>query len=218
MAKNYSVLLFDLDGTLTDSGPGIINSFEYAIRKMGNDVPDKSQLRRFVGPPLEESFGKILGYSPEDTQKAIVYYREAYFEQGGVLENEVYPGIIELLDALKDHGKRLVIATSKSVKGTDIVLDHFDLRKYFEFVARPNGEDVITKTDVIDHALEQCGVTDKANALMIGDRHYDISAAKTVGIDSVGVLWGYGSREELETAGATYIVEKAEEVLSIVEL
>lgn len=212
--KDYKTYLFDLDGTLTDSGPGIMNSFEYATAKMGKPVTDRAQLRRFVGPPLADSFGKALGYSEEDTQKAITLYREYYFNHGGALENEVYPGITELLDNLKKSGKKLAIATSKTAPGTKLVLEHFGLNKYFDVVATANDTDVLTKTDVIRLALTECGITDKSSVVMVGDRHYDIASAGELGIDSVGVLWGYGDRKELESAGATYVVDKPEEILT----
>lgn len=217
MKKNYEVILFDLDGTLTDSGPGIVNGFEYAITKMGGTVEDRSSLRRFVGPPLEESFGKILGYSKEDTQKAITIYREYYFGKGGIFENEVYPGVEDMLKELKQTGKKLAVATSKVLKGTILVLEHFGLNQYFNFISATNDVTVVTKEDVIRQALEHYGIEDTNKVLMVGDRKYDIEAANKIGIDSVGVLWGYGGREELETSGATYIVESPEEVLSLVK-
>ncbi len=213
---NYSTILFDLDGTLTDSGPGIMHGFEYAIEKMGDTVEDKATLRRFIGPPLEYSFGNLLGYSEEDTKKAITLYREYYFGKGGVMENEVYPGIEELLSALKKSGKKLTVATSKSEKGTNIVLEHFGLKKYFDVVATSNDTDRRTKADVIRFALDSLGITDKRNALMVGDRNQDINAANEIGLDSLGVLWGYGDTEELEEAGATFIVEKPSDILKLV--
>lgn len=216
MKKDYEVILFDLDGTLTDSGPGIVNGFEYAITKMGGTVEDRSQLRRFVGPPLEESFGKILGYSEEDTRKAITVYREYYFGKGGVFENEVYSGIEDLLKELKQTGKKMAVATSKVLRGTKIVLEHFGMDKTFDFVSATNDVDVVTKEDVIKQAIEHFGIEDTRKVLMVGDRKYDIEAANKIGIDSVGVLWGYGGREELESAGATYIIDDPKEVLSLI--
>ena len=212
---NYSTILFDLDGTLTDSGPGIMHGFEYAIEKMGDTVEDKATLRRFIGPPLEYSFGSLLGYSEEDTKKAITLYREYYFGKGGVMENEVYPGIEELLSELKKSGKKLAVATSKSEKGTNIVLEHFGLKKYFDVVATSNDTDRRTKADVIRFALDSLGITDKRNALMVGDRNQDITAANEIGLDSIGVLWGYGDTEELKEAGATLIVEKPSDILNL---
>lgn len=214
---HYTHILFDLDGTLTDSGPGIMNGFEYAITQMGGSVEDRSQLRKFVGPPLEESFGKILGYSPEDTVKAIATYREYYFQKGGVLENEVYPGVVNLLEDIKSMGLHAAVATSKFEKGTMIVLNHFDLTKYFDFIGCGNDTDRKAKKDIIGYVIKESGITDLSKVLMVGDRHYDIDAAREVGIDSVGVLYGYGSEEEFKNAGATYIAATAEDIKNIIK-
>ena len=213
---SYKYILFDLDGTLTESGPGIKNGFEYAIKKMGGEVKDRSELQQFIGPPLDESFGNILGYSKEDTEKAIGFFREYYFEMGGITECNVFPGVIDLLSELKKRGFFLIVATSKLARGADIVLDHFDLKRFFDFVACTNDGSIKTKTEVMKHALDSCNITDPAEALMVGDRHYDIDSARELGLDSVGVLYGYGSREELESAGATYIAEQAEDIIKIV--
>ncbi|WP_242835996.1 GNAT family N-acetyltransferase [Butyrivibrio sp. FCS014] len=211
----YSAILFDLDGTLTDSAPGIIHGFEYAIKQMGKEMPSKEQLRRFVGPPLEDSFGRMLGYSGEDTKRAIAIYRDYYNNMGGVLENSVYPGIEELLLKLKNSGKKLAVATSKHEKPAATVLEHFGLKKYFDVVAASNDTDRRTKADVIRYALDKLSVTDKSEVIMVGDRHHDIGAAKETGLDSIGVLWGYGDRDELENAGATYVVESKWEIMAL---
>ncbi len=216
MAKPYSYILFDLDGTLTDSGPGIMNGFSYAIEKMGGKVPDISQLRRFVGPPLKDSFGRALGYSPEDTDKAIALYRYYYNTQGGVLENAVYPGVEQLLSDLKDRGKTLIVATSKSALGTNTVLTHFGLGKHFDFVATADDQSRPHKSDVIRYALEECRIADKSLAVMIGDRENDVTAANEVGIDSIGVLYGYGDKDELTSAGATYLAESVFDIRSLI--
>ncbi|MBR3057396.1 MAG: HAD-IA family hydrolase [Clostridiales bacterium] len=217
MSKAYSYILFDLDGTLTDSGPGITNGFAYAVEKMGGQVEDKSAYRKFVGPPLRDSFEKVLGYTGEDTDKAIAFYRDYYFNQGGALENTVYPGIEQLLTDLKAMGKTLIVATSKNIRGTKLVLEHFDLMKYFDFVATANDTDRPHKSDVIRYAFAECGITDPSKAVMVGDRENDISAANEVGIDSIGVLYGYGDEEELTTAGATYLAQTAADVKIFIE-
>ncbi len=216
MSKTYSHILFDLDGTLTDSGPGIMNSFAYAVEKMGGQVTDKESFRKFVGPPLQDSFGRVLGYSPEDTQKAIVFYREYYFGKGGATENTVYPGIEELLSELKKAGKTLLVATSKNIRGTTLVLEHFGLNKYFDFVATANDEDRLHKSDVIRYALSLCKGVDPKDCVMVGDRENDVSAANEVGVDSIGVLYGYGDEEELTTAGATHLAATAEDVRKLI--
>ena len=216
MAKTYSYILFDLDGTLTDSGPGIMNGFAYAIEKMGGQVTDRELLRKFVGPTLKDSFGRVLGYSPQDTDKAIKLYREYYNTLGGVLENSVYPGIEQLLADLQAEGKKLIVATSKNSRPTNTVLEHFGLKKYFEYIATADDNIRPQKADVIRYIFEQCKITDKSQVVMVGDRENDIMAAREVGIDSIGVLYGYGDKEELTTTGATYLAENASDIKSLV--
>ena len=209
----YEYIFFDLDGTLTDSAPGIMNSFVYAIEHMGGEVRDKSLLKKFVGPPLQVTFEESLGYSPEDAVKAIALYREYYHGMGGRFENEVYPGIENLLAELKSNGKKLIVATSKNEYGTKVVLEHFGLDKYFDFIAAANDADRQHKTDVLQYAIEAVGVKDLSKAVMIGDRENDITAARIVGIDSIGVLYGYGDEKELTTAGATYLAKSAQDIM-----
>ena len=211
--SKYDHILFDLDGTLTDSGPGIINGFEYSLGKMGIDVPDKASLRKFVGPPLGDSFEKTLGFSPEDAAKGIAFYKEYYAEKG-VYENNVYPGIPELLEKLKASGKKLIVATTKAELMADVVMDHFGLRKYFDLIVASNNADRKNKIDVLNFVIENGGV-DRERSVMVGDRFYDITGAAHFGIESVGVLYGYGSRQELEEAGATYIAESVDSLYEI---
>ncbi|MCR5733989.1 MAG: HAD-IA family hydrolase [Lachnospiraceae bacterium] len=215
--KPYSYILFDLDGTLTDSGPGIMNGFAYAVEKMGGQVTDKEQFRKFVGPPLKYSFGTILGYSPEDTDKAIKLYRDYYNNMGGVLENSVYPGIEQLLADLKNEGKTLIVATSKNAKSTNTVLEHFGLKKYFDLIATADDHIRPLKSDVLRYVLEQCKIVSRSQAVMVGDRENDITAANEVGIDSIGVLYGYGDKEELTSSGATYLAEKPSEIKALID-
>lgn len=203
--SKYEYILFDLDGTLTDSGPGIMNGFEYSLGKMGVEYPGRDYLKQFVGPPLGDSFEKTLGFSPEDAAKGIAFYREYYAEKG-VYENDVYPGIPELLEKLKASGKKLIVATTKAELMANVVMDHFGLRKYFDLMVASNNTDRKNKIDVLSFAIENGGV-DTKKAVMVGDRFYDITGAAHFGMTSVGVLYGYGSRQELEEAGATYIAE-----------
>ncbi len=216
MSGRYEYILFDLDGTLTDSSPGIINGFQYALKEMGLGIPEKSAMKRFVGPPLTESFGNMLGLSPEDTQKAITIYRKYYFEMGGVFENSVYEGVREMLEVLKGEGRNLIVCTSKNARGTNKVLEHFDLLKYFDFVGTSDDIERPGKIDVINYIIKECSINDLKKAVMVGDRHYDITAAKEAGMDSIGILYGYGDREELSGAGATYIAATPAEVVTIV--
>lgn len=151
--NNYDIILFDLDGTLTNSSPGIINSIIYALNKYGISVEDTAKLRKFLGPPLHESFKEFYGFDDEKAMEAVKYYRE-YFSTKGLLENQVYDGIKELLENLSDNGKRLIVATSKPQQFTDRIMCHFDLAKYFEFVAGSNMDGTRSKkADVIEYAL-----------------------------------------------------------------
>lgn len=211
----YKYLLFDLDGTLTDPSIGITNSVAYALSKFGINVEDKRTLYKFIGPPLVDAFSEYYGFSKEDSEKATAFYRET-FSVKGLFENRVYDGVVEMLEALKNAGKRLIIATSKPEPFTMKILKHFDLLKYFDFVAAATFDASRNSKDkVIAYALQSLDIKDRSEVVMIGDRHHDIDGAKENGIDSIGVLWGFGSREELETADATYIAESIDDLISI---
>lgn len=209
----YDVVLFDLDGTLTDPGEGITNSVAYALNKFGISVDDKKELYNFIGPPLIDSFMKYYGMNYEDGLKAVEYYRE-YFGVTGIFENTMFKGIPELLDSIKKSGRKISLATSKPEEYAIRILDHFGLTKYFDFIgAATMDESRSKKVDVITYTLDNLGVTDKSRVVMIGDRHHDIEGAKKNGLNSIGVLFGYGDRNELENAGATYIAETISDIL-----
>ena len=205
--RSAEYILFDLDGTLTESAPGIINSIKHTYAHYGITDYDEAELHKFVGPPLIESFMRFCGFSQEKASEAVDIYRE-YFSSKGLFENAVYAGISECLEALKSAGFKLAVATSKPQVFCERILEHFGLAGYFEVVRGIplDGEDM-TKAQVIASALEAFGVTDKRKAVMVGDRDYDVKGAKENGILCVGVLYGYGSREELEAAGACAICE-----------
>ncbi len=212
----YDILLFDLDGTLTDPAEGITNSVAYALNKFGIEVQDKRELYKFIGPPLVVAFAEYYGMSYEDSEKATAFYRET-FRVKGLFENRVYDGVVDVLKTLKARGKKLVIATSKPEEFTLRILKHFDLFKYFDFVAAATFDATRnTKDKVIAFALESLNIADKSKVVMIGDRHHDIDGAKENGIDSIGVLYGFGDRKELTEAGATYIAENVEDILGLV--
>ena len=212
----YQNILFDLDGTLTDPGMGITNSVMYALKKFKIDVEDRTSLYRFIGPPLKGSFEEFYGFSEEQSELAVQYYRE-YFKKQGMLENEVYDGIPELLKQLREKNKTLIVATSKPEPFTLEIIRHFQLLDYFNFVAGATMDDTRNKkSDIIRYALESCHITDKSTAVMIGDRKHDIIGAKENGLDSIGVLFGYGDYEELTAAGATYIAETPMSVFQFV--
>ncbi len=202
----YRFILADLDGTLTDPGIGITNSIMYALRKFGIEVADRSELYRFIGPPLAEEIQKVYGFSKEDSFLALEYYRE-YFAKDGLFENEVYDGIPEALEILKASGRKLILATSKPEVYSVQILEHFDLMKYFDFVAGATMDSSrVRKNDVIAYAVDTFGIR-KEEALMIGDRENDIRGAAENGIRPLGALYGYGSYEELYEAGARDFVK-----------
>lgn len=215
---NFQYILFDLDGTITESGPGIINSVYYAVTKMGYEVEDKSELRRFIGPPLYESFQKYFDMTQEQSEEAVRKYREYYTTQG-IYENTVYEGIIESLEKLKAAGKKLAIATSKPEAFAKQIAEHFDFAKYFDVISGASmDESLVAKADIMSNALKALSVNeaDKNRVLMIGDREHDINGAKKNAVASMGVLYGYGDRAELDAAGANYIVETAAEISEVI--
>ena len=208
--SSRSVLLFDLDGTLTDPGEGITNSVAYALRKNGVTPPAREALYPFIGPPLLDAFEKFYGFSPQQARQALEDYRE-YYAPHGIYENRVYDGIEPLLAALVRAGKRLVVATSKPEYFAVKIMEHYDLAKYFERIAGSEmNESRSKKSEVIRYALEQCGAA-ADDAVMIGDRSHDVVGAREAGnIPCIGVLYGYGSKEELEEAGAAARTETPE--------
>ena len=208
----YQTILFDLDGTLTNPALGITNSLAYALEKFNIEVTDKKELYRFIGPPLQDSFENFYHFSKEDSLKAVDFYRD-YFRHKGLYENEVYQGIPDLLERLKAQGKKLLVATSKPEEFARQILKHFELFDYFDLVAGASMDGSRRlKGDVIAHALTTAQVSDLSATIMIGDREHDIIGAKKNGLDAIGVLYGFGNREELKKAGATYIATNVEEL------
>lgn len=207
--KKY--LLFDLDGTLTDSMPGITNSVAYALEHFGIQE-ERENLIKFVGPPLRDSFMEFYGFSEKKAEEAVRVYRE-YYAHKGIFENSVYGGIPELLEACKKAGRQVILATSKPQNYAEQILEHFDLMRWFDDVQGSSmDKSKVTKTDVIRCAMKDNRIENRETAVMIGDRKHDISGARECGLESVGVLFGYGGREELETYGADWIVESVEEL------
>ena len=212
----FDTILFDLDGTLTDPGEGITNSVAYALKKYDIEVADRSELYKFIGPPLKDSFMKYYGFSEDKAEEAIAYYRE-YFRDKGIFENKVYEGVVDMLEALYADGKKIVLATSKPEEFAVRILEHFELSKYFTVVAGASMDSSRSKKgDVIAYAISLCDNFDKDSAIMIGDREHDIIGAKENGLKSIGVLYGYGDENELQTAGADYIVSITEDILKLV--
>ncbi len=214
--SNYEWIFFDLDGTLTDPGVGITNSVAYALKKFGIENEDRTELYKFIGPPLIDSFRKYYGFSDEQANLGVTYFRE-YFTKKGMMENLVFDGIEDLLKDLKNGGKRLCVATSKPEPFAKTILEHFGLAKYFEYIAGSTMDETRTKkAEVIEYALETLGITDRSKVVMVGDKEHDVFGAKECSVDSIGVLFGYGSLEELEEAKADYIAETVADIGKII--
>lgn len=214
MAFDY--ILFDLDGTLTDPYVGITESVKYALNFFGKPIPDDEALKQYIGPPLIWSFKELAGITGDDTVKAVKKYRERY-ETIGWKENALLDGAEELLADLKKKGKILGLATSKPEKTSIQILEYFGIDKYFDFMGGASMDLTRnTKVQVVNYTLKNLGVADLSKAVLVGDRHHDIDGAKEAGIASIGVLVGYGSRSELENAGADYICETLADVEKIV--
>ena len=212
----FDIILFDLDGTLTDPGEGITNSVAYALKKYDIEVSDKCELYKFIGPPLKDSFMKYYGFDEAKAEEAIAYYRE-YFRDIGIFENRVYEGVEDMLKALSSEGKKLVLATSKPEEFAIRILQHFDLSKYFTVTAGASMDSSRSKKgDVIAYAISLCEDFNKDTAVMIGDREHDIIGAKENGLKSIGVLYGYGDENELKTAGADYIASTTDDILKLI--
>ena len=195
-------ILFDLDGTLTDSGEGIINCVIYALERFGLPIPEKESLRYFVGPPLHESFVK-QGVPADRAEEAVAVYRERYVPIG-MFENTPYPGVREMLEALKAAGHTLYVASSKPEWMCVKILEHFDLAKYFEMICGATMDTSRTnKEAVIEYLIQENGRAD--NMIMVGDTKFDVLGAKAHGIPCIGVSWGYGLVEDMEQAGAAAI-------------
>lgn len=214
MKKKY--VLFDLDGTLTDSQDGILNSIEYMLNFYGIRAESRDALRPWLGPPLKESLMKYYGFSEEKALEGVGKYRE-YFDRKGIFENRVYPGVVPLLEALTAGGHRLYLATSKPEIASRRIMEHFDLAGYFTYIGGASQDDSrVRKADVIRYVLDTCNITDLSQVIMVGDREHDVYGAQKNRLETIGVLYGYGSKEELARAGAPYLAETPEEILRFV--
>ena len=210
----HKAILFDLDGTLTDSGEGIINCAALALEHFGLPVPSQEEMRVFVGPPLSETFQKF-GVPADKVDEAIAVYRSRYIPIGK-FENTPYPGIRELLETLQQHGHRLYVATSKPEGMSIDILKHFDLARYFTRICGAAMDmSRNSKEAVIAYLLTECG--EKADMIMVGDTTFDVIGAKAHGIPCIGVSWGYGRAEDMESAGAIGIAHSMEQLLELIE-
>ncbi len=212
----FDYILFDLDGTLTDPKLGITRSVQYALRALGIEEPSLDKLEPFIGPPLADSFREFYGLEEEQVVTAVAKYRERFSDQG-IYENEIYPGTVRMLASLRAGGKKLAIASSKPTPFVERILDHFEIRAYFDYIIGSNMDGTRgKKEEVVEEALRQMlpagmpPAEKKAGVAMVGDRRFDIEGAREHGITSVGVSFGYAPEGELEQAGADHIVDTVE--------
>lgn len=210
MKSRYQIVIFDLDGTLCESGDGILNSVKYALEKMGCPVPPPEVLRKFIGPPMGQSCQKYCGMTPEQAAEMVAFYRERYHAIGW-LENRLYPGIAELLKDLKAGGAKLATASSKPKAALVRIMEHFGIIEDFDALAAagPDGFHS-SKPEMIEQAIAGCGGADKRDVVMIGDTHFDAEGALVAGVEFIAASYGYGTREELRTAGASCFADTVE--------
>lgn len=212
----YNYILFDLDGTLTDPKEGITKSVDNALKYFNINVLNLDDLKIFIGPPLKESFIRFYNLTEEEAVIAIDKYRE-YFSVKGIYENNIYPGINDLLDKLKRKGKKIYLATSKPTIYAIEILKYFNIFDYFDGVFGSNLDGTNTnKKNVIENVLLESQIIDKSQVIMIGDRKHDIIGANENEIDSIAVLYGYGSVEELIGAKPKYILTSVLEIEKII--
>ena len=215
--KKYDVIAFDLDGTLTNPEMGLVAGFRYAFDKLGIEYESADSLKRFIGPPLFDEWKRCFGLSDTECAEALRVFRE-YYDVFGWRENEIYPGIKELLSSLKLLGRTLVVATSKPERVANKVLDYFDISKYFDFISTATiDKRRDKKCEVLEYALNSIGSPDKHKCILVGDRRFDAEGAGIVGIDSLGVLYGHGSRDEILAAGFDYIANSVSDIYDILK-
>ena len=216
MNKKYDAVLFDFDGTVADTGPGIFNGIYHVLDFMGIERPEPEELRFFIGPPLQDGFKTVFGLDDAQSSAAVAKYREHY-AAGGMFELTFYDGMEEIFHKLKEQHIKMGICSAKPEIFLKKIVEHFELSDLFDAVVgnEPNYTSS-DKSTLINRAIELTNLPKDARVLMVGDRHFDINAAKKVGIDSAGVLFGYGSREEFVEAGADYIAADANELFGII--
>jgi len=211
----FDYVIFDFDGTVADTGLGVKNAVKYAVREHGIPVGDESKLDYFIGPPLYDGFEHVYGVSPELANDLVDTYR-VYYAEKGVYECEVYSGTMELLKELKEAGVKVAVASSKPKHFLDVAIPYIGADKYFDFIVGPELKNHNSnKSVLITKAMELMGAKDKSRVVMLGDRKYDIEGAHEVGVSAVGIEYGYGSKEELENAGADFIASSVENLKNI---
>lgn len=208
----FDLYIFDLDGTLINSKPGVTGSVQYALRQQGIHVDDLDLLTKFIGPPLHDSFRDFYGFGPQEVAKAVEDYRDIYARRG-MFDAEIYEGIIPLLKSLKQAGKPVCIATTKAKPVAEDVLNHFELTQYFDKIIGSNTDGTLSdKAELIPIILEDYPHIPKHRVAMIGDRKFDIDGAKACGIKSIAVNWGFGSPEEFARHGADMVIDEPREI------
>lgn len=213
--KEYSVILFDLDGTIINPKLGIVNSVQYAANQLQIEVTEPTLLENFIGPPLLHSFRKYFSLTESEARTAIDHFR-IYFRQTGIRENHLYPGIKKLLEDLAQQNRTLYVATSKPTPFACDILEHYNLSHLFEEIVGSNLNLTRTaKTEIIGYILNKYPKMQSNTCVMIGDRSYDIIGAQNNQIDSVGVLWGYGSEDEIISMHPTFIVKHINDLRQI---
>jgi phosphoglycolate phosphatase len=206
-------VFLDLDGTITESGPGIVNAVRYMFDKLGIKNVNEEQFRSFIGPPVTHHLRSAYGFTEEEAQRAYVIFRE-YYENGGMFESRLYDGITEAIEDIRRSGKRVYIATAKPEFTAMPILKHFGILPLFDKVFSVRREiGIYDKLQVLQHAAQDLGHI--SGAVMVGDRRYDVEGGQAVGFDTVGVLYGYGTREELESAGCDYLLDSVEDVSAL---
>lgn len=216
MNNNFEYILFDLDGTITDSGEGITKAVQYSLKHFDILVDDLDDLRKFIGPPLRDSYIKFYDFDNVKAELGIAKFRE-YYEDKGIFENKLYDGIVTVLDELNKNNKTIILATSKPELYARQILQHFNIDKYFSVIAGADFEETrVNKSDVIKYALNQLDIEDLSKVVMIGDREHDIIGAKENNIKSIGVLYGFGDVIELTQVRADYIAKESMDLLNII--
>ena len=211
----YKYILFDLDGTLLNTFPGVSNALRFTFEHYGMPVPDETEMRRYLGPPLCDSFRDFAGFDEEEIPRAIKKFREYYLEKG-VYEYEFFEELKPTFDRLRKMGCTLAVATSKLEPAAISMLTHAGIIDEFDFICGAKSDGArTTKTEVLIHVIEHFGITDKSEVLLIGDRNHDVIGAKNIGIDCCGVLCGFGSREEFLESGAKYIIPFVSDIFTI---
>lgn len=215
MKSKYDAVLFDFDGTVADTGRGIFSSIQYAVECLGYKPLDLETLRRFIGPPIYDSFKRELGLDDEKSDFAVKKYREKYAENG-IYELDLYDGIIPLMERLRENGIKIGIASSKPQNFLIKIVDFLKIADIVDFISAPSADDTPqSKASLINNAAQALNIS-KDKILMVGDRYFDIDGANGAGVESVGVTFGYGSEEELKKSGATFIAGCADEIADII--